>query len=289
MLTSATAGCDNSVAPKPYMPKTPPIVLTIAGHDPSSGAGITADIKTIAAHSCYGVSCITALTVQSTHGVRRVEPVAAETVRETLKVICSDVQIAAVRVGMLGSAAVGSAVFDVLEALKPPNVVIDPILKSSSGTDLVDEDGIEVLRRKLFALAAVITPNLDEAAALTGGAVQDPPGMRTAAGKLHDMGAANVVITGGHLQSPVDVLSSDGGRTVEEFPGEAIPSQSTHGTGCAFATAVACNLANDRSLSESVRLAGEYVRKAIAAAYPVGHGSGPLNHLFVLHPLTFHK
>ena len=167
----------------------PPVVLTIAGFDPGSGAGITADIKTIAAHGCYGVACITALTVQSTGGVRRVETVDAGLVTETLAELASDVEIAAVHVGMLGSGKVVRAVADFLEQQKLPNIVLDPILKSSSGADLLDAAGARLLTEKLIPLATVLTPNVDEASALTGLPVTDPEQMRAAARKLHEMGA----------------------------------------------------------------------------------------------------
>jgi hydroxymethylpyrimidine/phosphomethylpyrimidine kinase len=260
----------------------PPIVLTIAGYDPSSGAGITADIKTIAAHRCFGVSCITALTVQSTQGVKRVEPVAAGTVLETLSELARDIEIAAVHVGMLGSASVAAAVARFLKEHRLASVVLDPVLKSSSGAELLDAGGVEVLRDRLIPLATVMTPNIDEAAMLAGIKVEGIEDMRTAAARLHRIGAANVVITGGHLAQPVDLLSQDGGAHMEEFPGKRIESRATHGTGCAFATALACNLALGHPLAESVRRAGDYVRKAIAAAYPIGRGRGPIDHLHSL-------
>jgi hydroxymethylpyrimidine/phosphomethylpyrimidine kinase len=264
------------------MPTPPPVVLTIAGYDPSSGAGVTADIKTIAAHQCFGVSCITALTIQSTQGVQRVEPVSPQTVREILCELARDVKIDAVHIGMLGTAAVAASVAQFLEEHRPSNVVLDPILKSSSGAELLEAEGIEVLRRRLLRLATVTTPNLVEAAILSGSPVQGVEGMRSAAARLHQMGAANVVITGGHLPQPVDLLSANYGTHVEAIAGEHIESTATHGTGCAFATALACNLALGLAMVESVRRAGDYVRKAMAAAYPVGPGHGPLHHLHAL-------
>src|SRR5207248_363182 len=150
------------------MPQTPPVVLTIAGFDPSSGAGITADIKTIAAHGCYGVACITAMTVQSTQGVSRVEALPARLISDTLKELSQDVEIAAVKIGMLGSAEVAAAVGDFLNSAKLPNVVLDPILRSTSGARLLEPKGEKLMLERLLPLATVITPNLDEAAALSG-------------------------------------------------------------------------------------------------------------------------
>jgi hydroxymethylpyrimidine/phosphomethylpyrimidine kinase len=264
------------------MSPTPPVVLTIAGFDPSSGAGITADIKTIAAHGCYGVACITALTVQSTAGVRRVEAVDAPLVAETLAELASDVEIAAVHVGMLGSGKIVRAVADFLAARRLPNVVLDPILKSSSGADLVDAAGTRLLIEKLLTLATVVTPNVDEASALTGLPVADPDQMRTAARKLHDMGASAVVVTGGHLEKAIDLLSFTGSRGVEQelFKSARLRSNSTHGTGCAFAASIACHLAMGRGLPEAVLLAKAYVAAAISNAHPLGQGIGPVHHLY---------
>jgi hydroxymethylpyrimidine/phosphomethylpyrimidine kinase len=264
------------------MALTPPVVLTIAGFDPGSGAGVTADIKTIAAHGCYGVACITALTVQSTTGVRRVDVVDPELVAETLAELTSDIEIAAVHIGMLGSGKVARAVADFVAERKLPNIVLDPILKSSSGSDLLDAAGARLLTEKLLPLCTVATPNIDEASALTGFAVTDPEQMRTAARKLHEMGASAVVITGGHLEKAIDLLSFTGNRGVEQelFKSARLRSNSTHGTGCAFATSVACHLAMGRGLPEAVLLAKAYVAAAISNAHPLGHGTGPIHHLY---------
>ena len=236
----------------------PPVVLTIAGFDPGSGAGITADIKTIAAHGCYGVACITALTVQSTGGVRRVEAVDAALVTETLAELASDVEIAAVHLGMLGSGKVVRAVADFLALQELPNVVLDPIFKSSSGADLLDAAAARLLTEKLIPLATVVTPNVDEASALTGLPVTDPEQMRAAARKIHEMGASAVVVTGGHLEKAIDLLSFTSSRGIQQelFKSARLKSNSTHGTGCAFATAVACHLASGARVARS-RVAGQ--------------------------------
>jgi hydroxymethylpyrimidine/phosphomethylpyrimidine kinase len=261
------------------------VVLTIAGFDPSSGAGITADIKTIAAHGCYGVSCITALTVQSTRGVRRVEGVDAKIVAETLQELVSDIAVEAVHIGMLGNERVVAAVADFLDQTGLPHVVLDPILKSSSGADLLDAAGTKLLIERLVPLAEVITPNLEEASVLTGMAVTNLDQMREAAARLHSLGAANVVVTGGHLskgEKAIDLLSfkTDRGTEQEIFKADRQRSSSTHGTGCAFATALACHLAQGRGLPEAVLLSKVYVSAAIANAHPLGHGAGPLHHLY---------
>jgi hydroxymethylpyrimidine/phosphomethylpyrimidine kinase len=245
----------------------PPVILSIAGYDPSSGAGITADIKTAAAHGCFAVTCITALTVQTTQGVRRVESVRDDVVRETLRELADDFDIAAVRIGMLGCAA--SAVADFLETAKLKVVVLDPVIKSSSGADLINADGWRILRERLISLTTVVTPNIDEAFALTS-----ENDLEKSARRLHEMGAQAVVITGGHLVEAIDLLfSSD---TFEEFRAPKIESKSTHGTGCAFATSLACGLAKGMSVRESVLQAKAFVRTALQSAISIGKGVGPV-------------
>jgi hydroxymethylpyrimidine/phosphomethylpyrimidine kinase len=267
------------------MPETPTVVLTIAGFDPSSGAGVTADIKTIAAHGCYGVACITAMTIQSTAGVRRVEPCDPELVSGTLEELAADVKIEGVHIGMLGSGKVAKAVAEFLSRKKLPNVVLDPILSSSSGAALLDQEGTKILASELLPLASVITPNVGEAAVLTGLPVTNLEQMRAAALRLHEMGAESVVVTGGHLDKAIDLLSFRSRRRVEQevFKSERQRSNSTHGTGCAFATAMACHLALDRGLPEAVLLAKAYVSAAISKGHPLGKGVGPVHHLYRMH------
>jgi hydroxymethylpyrimidine/phosphomethylpyrimidine kinase len=265
------------------MANSPPIVLSIAGFDPSSGAGVTADIKTISAHGCFGVACITALTVQSTQGVVRVETISARTVRETLETLAADVEIAAVHVGMLGSGEVATAVVDFQKKHKLPSLVLDPILKSSSGADLIDAAGRRIVLERLLPLASVVTPNLAEGGEMTGLPATNFKQMKEIAAKLHQMGAVAVVVTGGDLQPAIDLLSvSTGHLHQEEFRSEHQPSRSTHGTGCAFSTALACNLALGKGLVEAVMLAKAYVSLAIARGQAVGKGVGPVHHLYRL-------
>jgi hydroxymethylpyrimidine/phosphomethylpyrimidine kinase len=270
------------------MAEAPPIVLTIAGFDPSSGAGVTADIKTIAAHGCYGVACITALTVQSTAGVRRVHPVDPELVTDTLVELVADVEIAAVHIGMLGAGSVVKAVADFLgnrsRKARLPNVVLDPILKASSGAGLLDAAGVKLLMEKLIPLADVLTPNINEASTLTGLRVTDIEEMKAAAAKLHELGCPAVVVTGGHLEKATDLLSlkTAQGIEYEVFKAERQRSNSTHGTGCAFATAMACHLALGRGLAEAALLAKTYVTAAISYGHDLGRGTGPLHHLYRL-------
>ncbi|MBO0911842.1 MAG: bifunctional hydroxymethylpyrimidine kinase/phosphomethylpyrimidine kinase, partial [Acidobacteria bacterium] len=244
----------------------------------SSGAGVTADIKTIAAHDCYGVSAITALTVQSGLGVRRVEPVDPEFLIDSLEELMRDVKLSAVHVGMLGSAGAAEAVAGFLERSSPRNVVLDPVVRSSSGASLVDPQGVDILTERIMPLADVVTPNVDEAGLLTGQAVGNLEQMKVACERLREMGANAVVITGGHLDCAMDVLASQTG--IETFRSDRLESSNTHGTGCAFSTAVACQLALGRTLEMAVLLAKAYVLLAIRNSYPIGRGTGPLNHFY---------
>lgn len=252
-----------------------PVVLAIAGHDPSSGAGITADIKTIAAHNCYGVTCVTALTVQSTRGVKRVDPAEGRVISETLEQLMDDLDIAAVKIGMLGSVEAAKSVSAFLKRYPMRLVVLDPVVNSSSGAELISKEGLGVMKERMLARACVITPNVDEAAALTGLKVTTLAEMEIAAVRLHQMGARNVIITGGHIDPPHDLVSEGDGRFTI-LKGRKIPGRSTHGTGCAFSTALACQLALGRNLLEAARAAKRYVESALRSAPALGKGIGPV-------------
>lgn len=263
------------------MQEAPPVVLTIGGFDPSSGAGVSADIKTIAAHGCYGIAAITALTVQSTAGVRRVVPTDPQLLGSTLDELLLDGKVSAVHIGMVGSGKVAQRVADFLQTAGLKNVVLDPVLRSSSGTELLDKAALEVLSERLLLLVDVLTPNVDEAAALTGMEAKNPAQMEAAASRLHEMGAKAVIVTGGHLDRPIDVLSVKG-EPVQTYGGERIHSPNTHGTGCAFSTAIACQLALGQPLPMAVSLAKAYVSDAIKNSYSIGRGPGPVNHMYRL-------
>jgi len=252
-----------------------PVVLSIAGHDPSSGAGITADIKTTAAHGCYGVTCITALTVQSTRGVKRIDPVEGRIITETLENLMDDMEIAAVKIGMLGSIEGAKCVAAFLKRYYLRHVVLDPIIRSSSGAELISRDGLQVMKDRILGRVAVITPNIDEAAALTGLTVTTRDEMQLAASRLHEMGVRNVIITGGHLDPPHDLLSREDGRTTI-LEGIKVSGQSTHGTGCAFSTALACSMAKGNDLLTAAKVAKHYVETAMRKALPIGKGIGPV-------------
>lgn len=264
-----------------------PIALTIAGFDPSSGAGITADLKVFAAHDIYGMACITALTIQSTLGVRRVEPAAPETIRETLDCLLEDVAPDGVKIGMLATAEAVSetARFLAKSGIRRERVVLDPVIRSSSGSELLSPEGVAQMRSQLLAYAGWITPNLDELAALAGMNVAGKEAVPEAAARLHSIAQAagnpalHILATGGHLDRPDDFLLSPEGNG-SWLEGERVDTTSTHGTGCALSSALLCELMSGNKPIEVAIQAKTYVTAALKAAYPVGRGRGPMNHLF---------
>lgn len=252
--------------------------MTIAGFDPSSGAGVTADLKTFSAHHCYGVAAITALTVQNTQGVQALHPVDPSIIGACLQSLMADGQVRAVKIGMLANQANARVVDEFLAAYPALPAILDPVLRASSGTALLDRDGLEFLRDHLLARASLVTPNLAEASALTGLEVENLEGMKAAARRLLHLGARAVVVTGGHLEKPIDVFAD--GASLETFAADRVKPENTHGTGCAFSSAIAANLALGRHLPEAVMLAKAYVAGAIKKAHPIGPGRVPLNHFY---------
>jgi hydroxymethylpyrimidine kinase/phosphomethylpyrimidine kinase len=260
---------------------TPPILLTIAGFDPSCGAGTAADLKTFAAHGCYGVAAITSLTVQNTQGVEDVQNTPSATLRAQLDVLAKDSEIAAVKIGMLGNRGNAAVVAEFLDAHKFAHVVHDPVMKSSTGTELLDAAGIKFIASELLKRSSVITPNVPEAEVLTGLTIKDIADMEAAARKIVEMGAHAVIVKGGHMEKAVDVLF-DGGE-MQPLAGDHVKSENTHGSGCTFASAIAAQLALGRPLPEAVVLAKTYVAKAIEKGYAIGKGPGPLDHFYRTH------
>jgi hydroxymethylpyrimidine/phosphomethylpyrimidine kinase len=262
-----------------------PTALTIAGFDPSGGAGVLADIKTFAAHGVYGMACVTALTVQSTQGVRRVEPLTPLWVRQTLECLTQDVRFSVVKVGMLGSAAVAEEILTWLCSQPELPVVLDPVLRSSSGVPLLEPAAMDALKTDWLGRVNWVTPNLAEAAELAGCAVPaDRSQVEACAASLQARAASagnaglGVVITGGHAPQPDDyVFVGDMGTWL---PGKRILTSATHGTGCTFSAALAAGLARGTDAQEAVRRAKQYVTGAIQTAERIGQGKGPLNHLW---------
>ncbi|GAC1637587.1 MAG: bifunctional hydroxymethylpyrimidine kinase/phosphomethylpyrimidine kinase [Candidatus Acidiferrum sp.] len=258
----------------------PPILLTIAGFDPSCGAGTMADLKTFAAHGCYGVAAITSMTVQNTQGVEAVHNTPSAELREQLEVLAKDCEIVAVKIGMLGNRGNAVVVGEFVDAHKFAHVVHDPVMKSSSGTELLDAGGVKYVATELLKRSSVITPNIPEAEILTGMEIKDVPAMESAARKIVEMGARAVIVKGGHMERAIDVLFD--GNEVVQLGGEKVKTENTHGTGCTFASALAAQLAAGRSLMEAATLAKAYVTKAIEKSYAIGKGRIPLDHFYRL-------
>lgn len=257
---------------------SPPILLSISGFDPSCGAGTAADLKTFAAHGCYGIAAITALTVQNTQGVEDVHIIPQATLRAQLDVLAKDSVIAGVKIGMLGNRGNAAAVAEFLDAHKFTHVVHDPVMKSSSGTELLDAAGVKFVAAELLKRASVITPNVPEAEILAGMSIGSVAEMEAAARKIVEMGARAVIVKGGHMEKAVDVLFD--GQQMMPLAGDKAKEDTLHGTGCTFASAVATHLATGRTLFEAATLAKAYVTKAIEKAYPTGKGRTPLDHFY---------
>ncbi len=259
-----------------------PIVLSIAGFDPSCGAGVGADLKTFAAHNCYGVAAVTALTVQSTLGVKSIHATPSTTLRAQLDALAEDMQIAAIKIGMLGSRANAAAVGEFLDAVHVAHVVLDPVIQpSAGGPELLDAAGVKYLSEELMQRASVVTPNISEAALLAGLEIKDLAGMEAAARKLIERGARAVIVKGGHMEKAVDVLFDGVEMTV--LGGDHVKSENTHGSGCTFAAAIAAQLACGHPLAEAAMLAKAYVTKAIESGFAIGKGPGPLDHFYRTH------
>jgi hydroxymethylpyrimidine/phosphomethylpyrimidine kinase len=254
------------------------VVLSIGGFDPSAGAGIAADLKAIASHGCYGVAAITALTVQNTQGPSALSPTDPAFLKDTINALLADGRVKAIKIGMVANRANAEVVGEVLDANPSIPSVLDPVWRSSSGLDLVDAAGWDFLRERLLSRVTVVTPNLLEASALTGVKVENVESMKAAARKLLEMGARAAVVTGGHLEKPIDVYFD--GNELEAFVGDRIKPDNTHGTGCTFSSAIAANLALGRQLRDAVVLAKAYVTEAIRKAFAIGPGRLPLNHLY---------
>ena len=265
-------------------------VLTIAGFDPSSGAGVTADLMVFAAHGLFGTSVITSLTVQSTLGVAASHPLDAEIVGHTLRYLEQDIPAAGIKIGMLATARtveqVAAFVSEVRARRGELIVVLDPVLRSSSGRELLDAAGVELLQRRLLPLVDWITPNLDELGLLTSSCVTNRYEMLEAALQLQGETGAHILAKGGHLgenASPDDLLLP---RTGERYwlTGERIVTRATHGTGCALSSALLSRLVLGDSPRAAAEAAKRYLEGALRTAVPIGQGHGPMHHLWPLRP-----
>jgi hydroxymethylpyrimidine kinase/phosphomethylpyrimidine kinase len=259
---------------------TPPTVLTIAGSDPSGGAGIQADLKTFSALGAYGMAVVTALTAQNTQTVAGVHEAPAEFVALQIDTLFADITPDAVKTGMLANVAIIEVVAAKAKEHSFRNLVVDTVMVAKSGDRLLRADAVQAMREKLVPLAHVLTPNIPEADDILGRRLQSDEEIRAAARNLHALGAANVVMKGGHLagDTVTDVLFD--GEAFHEFSGPRVPTMSTHGTGCTFASAIAAYLARGESVPDAVGHAKEYLTEALRRAYPLGGGHGPVNHFW---------
>jgi hydroxymethylpyrimidine/phosphomethylpyrimidine kinase len=259
---------------------TIPNLLSIAGVDPSGGAGIAADLKTFAALGAYGMAAVTALTVQNTRGVRAVRLVEPGFVADQIDLIFADIRVDAVKIGMVGSAEIAEAIAASLLRHKATHIVLDPVMVAKSGDRLLDDDAIVAMRAELLPRALVVTPNIPEAEVLTGRRIQSLGDAREAAQRIHDMGSRAVVVKGGHAAGDVVIDVLFDGERIVEFRTPRIQTRNTHGTGCTFASAIAAYLALGLSVGDATERAQEYVAGAIRHGLAIGHGHGPLNHFW---------
>lgn len=252
-------------------------VLTIAGSDPSGGAGIQGDLKTITAHRLYGMTVLTALTAQNTTGVHGIEAVDPEFVAYQLRCVLTDIVPDAVKIGMVSTAATVDAVARQLKDYSRGPLVVDPVMVSTSGRRLLTDDALEALMDRLLPLADIITPNIPEASYLCGFDIQTGEDMLRGAERIFQRFGGSVLIKGGHRHDTADDLLYCEGEA-RWYPGERIANDNTHGTGCTLSSAIACNLAMGYGMKESVQKGKEYIILALKAQLNLGKGRGPLNH-----------
>ena len=255
--------------------------LTIAGSDSSGGAGIQADLKTMTANGVYAMSAITALTAQNTTGVTDILESTPRVLSEQLDAIFTDIFPDAVKIGMVSSAELIAVIAAKLKAYKAENIVVDPVMVATSGAKLLRSDAVEALCRELLPLAAVLTPNSPEAEILSGMTITDAAGMEAAARLISEKYGCAVLCKGGHKVNDADDLLWREGAG-KWFHGKRIDNPNTHGTGCTLSSAIASNLAKGYDLDASVERAKAYISGALAAMLDLGHGSGPMNHMFAL-------
>ncbi len=255
--------------------------LSIAGSDCSGGAGIQADLKTMAMNGVYGMSAITALTAQNTTGVSGILEVTPSFLEAQLSAVFEDIFPDAVKIGMVASAALVEAVANQLRRYGAKSIVVDPVMVSTSGSALMKTDAVEVLARELLPMASLVTPNIPEGEVLSGLAIHSREDMEVAARKISRDFSCPVLLKGGHaLCDADDLLCADGALTW--FHGERIENPNTHGTGCTLSSAIAANLAKGFSLEASVKRSKEYISGALAAGLDLGKGAGPMDHTYVL-------
>lgn len=258
-------------------------VLTIAGSDSGGGAGIQADLKTFTALGVYGMSAITSITAQNTVGVFEVYPVPPSTVYQQIKVVCEDIGVDAAKTGMLLSADIVRSVAKAVRDFKIEKLVVDPVMISKTGAQLLKEDAVDVLKEELFPLALTLTPNVPEAEYLCGFKIDSLELMEEACKFIRSFGCEYVLIKGGHMEGEfsIDVLYD--GKSFEYLKGRFVKTKNTHGTGCTFSAAISSYLAKGFDVKSSVKKAKDYIQGAIENSLNIGHGHGPLNHMWLFH------
>lgn len=273
--------------------ENPKVCLTVAGHDPSGGAGIVADIETFSAFGCFATGCVTSLTFQNTTGVFGAVHQSAEAVRGQIEPVLDDFTVAALKTGMLPTREIIVETANIIKQHQLPNLVVDPVVRSTSGYDLIDDDALQSLIRHLFPLAVLVTPNLPEAEKITRMPIRNETDVERAARIMQSLGAVNVLIKGGHLfpdepdESKIESKNKNKkardflftGDDLKIFETDFIETTATHGTGCTLSAAITANLALERSLRQSVEIAKNFVTEAIRTAPPLGKGHSSINRL----------
>ena len=255
-------------------------VLSIAGSDSSGGAGIQADIKTIQAHHLFAQTAITALTAQNTTGVYGVLDVEPAFVAQQIDVVFEDIRPDAVKIGMVSSPAIVDAIADALIRNSATNIVVDPVMVATSGSELSSNEAVIALREKLIPLATVITPNMPEAEVLFGAHIENAADQECAAVEIARATGVAVLVKGGHGENDANDVLARPDSAVTWFEGERVDTANTHGTGCTLSSAIACGLAVGKPLEEAVKSAKDYITGALSAGLDLGHGSGPMDHMW---------
>lgn len=257
--------------------RKPPVCLSIAGLDPSGGAGILADIKAFKAFECFGAAAVTSITYQNTQGVFGARNTSAVAVRNQIEAVFDDYEVAAVKSGMLPTKTVIETVAKIIADRKPQYFVLDPVVRSTSGFDLIDDGALSVMMDKLFELATIITPNITEAERITRVRINGDKEIELAAKRLWSLGSQFVLVKGGHMtgNKALDYLFD--GKDFEIFESSRIETTSTHGTGCILSASIAANLAKGKTVSESVRISKAFVHDAIRTSPGLGKGNSPIN------------
>lgn len=259
------------------------VALTIAGSDSSGGAGIQADLKTFQAHGVFGMSAVTAVTVQNTQKVYDIQEILPKIVHDQIICLFDDIEIHAVKIGMVSSIELIQAITKALKAVKPPAIVLDPVMISKSGYRLLNQDAQDALTQYLFPLAEVVTPNIYEAEALIGKKIAGVDDMKSAAIDILKLGSNKVVVKGGHLEEDraTDILYD--GQEFKALESQRVETKNTHGTGCTFSSAIAANIALGKEFFEAVTLAKAYITGAIEHSLSIGKGHGPTHHFYDLY------